>query len=247
MNVNRMIELTDKLTPTQPGAGAAVEMACIELTCQKLGVPLYTYLGGAVEDRVLFNGWIGELPPEEAATEAKRWLKAGFKSAKIKVGSGVEKDRDRVAAVREVVGKDFKLRIDANTQYDADTLVWTTGVVANPILRAFGFPTDDRGRIVVLVGEHLLGAQLERDAGATEVAVDDLRAAAALGVTRPLHRGRPLHCRRPLEGQTLVGGEGPPLPWCEPVIGQRTDPHGAWHECDPQCAGQWQPARRRPH
>lgn len=121
MNVNRMLELTAKLVPNQPGAGAAVEMACIELTCQKLGVPLYTYLGGAVEDRVLFNGWIGELPPEEAATEAKRWLNAGFKSAKIKVGSGVEKDRDRVAAVREVVGKDFKLRIDANTQYDAET------------------------------------------------------------------------------------------------------------------------------
>lgn len=35
------------------------------------------------------------------------------------------------------------------TEYDADTLVWTTGVVANPTLKRFGFPTDDRGRIVV--------------------------------------------------------------------------------------------------
>jgi len=120
-NLNRLVGLLDTLTPTQPGAGAAVELACVELTCRKLGVPIYTYLGGAVETSVLFNGWIGELPPEEAATEAKRWQKAGFRSAKIKVGSGVEADRDRVAAVREAVGNAMKLRIDANMQYDADT------------------------------------------------------------------------------------------------------------------------------
>lgn len=120
-NINRIVELSDKLTPTQPGAGAGVEMACIELTCQAMGVPLYTYLGGAVEQTLHFNGWIGELPPDEAAAEATRWLKAGFKSAKIKVGSGVEKDSERVAAVRDAVGSAMKLRMDANTQYDADT------------------------------------------------------------------------------------------------------------------------------
>ena len=119
-NVNRMIALLDKLVPTQPGAGAAVEMACIELTCRRLGIPLYSYLGGAVQDTLQFNGWIGMLPPDEAAADAKRWLAAGFKSAKIKVGSGVAADRDRIAEVRDAVGSAMKLRIDANCQYDAD-------------------------------------------------------------------------------------------------------------------------------
>lgn len=120
-NINHLIGLLDGLTPTQPGAGAAVEMACVELASRIQGVPLYTYLGGAAQKEVLFNGWIGELPPDEAAVEARRWLKAGFRSAKIKVGSGVEKDRDRVAAVRDAVGSAMKLRIDANMQYDAET------------------------------------------------------------------------------------------------------------------------------
>ena len=115
-NINRLIEVLDKVTPTQPGAGAAVEMACVELTSRIQGVPLYTYLGGAAETSVQFNGWIGMLPPEEAAAEARRWLKAGFRSAKIKVGSGIEADRDRVAAVRAAVGSAMKLRIDANCQ-----------------------------------------------------------------------------------------------------------------------------------
>ena len=121
ININRLIELLDELTPTQPGAGAAVEMACVELASRIQGVPLYTYLGGAAHTDVLFNGWIGELPPEEAAAEARQWLKAGFRSAKIKVGGGVEADANRVAAVREAVGSAMKLRIDANLQYDADT------------------------------------------------------------------------------------------------------------------------------
>jgi len=139
-NVNRMIELMDKLTPTQPGAGAGVEMACIELTCRRQGVPLYTWLGGAVRDSMLFNGWIGELAPGEAATEAKRWLEAGFKSAKIKVGSGVEKDRDRIAAVRGAVGSAMKLRIDANTQYDAETSLKLCRLIKQYDLQLFEQP-----------------------------------------------------------------------------------------------------------
>lgn len=139
-NINRLIELLDGLTPTQPGAGAAVEMACVELASRILGVPIYTYLGGAVQDRVEFNGWIGMLPPEEAAAEALRWLKAGFRSAKIKVGSGVEADRDRVAAVRAAVGSAMKLRIDANTQYDADTSLKLCRLVKQYDLQLFEQP-----------------------------------------------------------------------------------------------------------
>src|ERR1044072_1159549 len=48
-NINRIVELADKVAPTQPGAGAGIEMACIELTCRRQGIPLYTWLGGAVQ------------------------------------------------------------------------------------------------------------------------------------------------------------------------------------------------------
>ncbi len=115
-NVNRIVEIASKLTPAQPGAVAGVELACIELVCRRQGMALYDYVGGAVLDRVLFNGWVGELPADEAATEAKRWQDAGFESVKIKVGSGVAADSDRVQAVRDEVGSDMKLRMDANQQ-----------------------------------------------------------------------------------------------------------------------------------
>jgi muconate cycloisomerase len=143
-NIHRLIELLDKLAPTQPGAGAAVEMACVDLASRAMGVPLHTYLGGALEDRVEFNGWIGMLPPEDAAAEARRWLKAGFRSAKIKVGSGVEADCERIEAVRAAVGSAMKLRIDANMQYDADTSLRLCRMVKQFDLQLFEQPVPQR-------------------------------------------------------------------------------------------------------
>lgn len=143
-NINRLIALLDGLTPTQPGAGAAVEMACVELASRIQDLPLYTYLGGATQTDLQFNGWIGALPADEAAAEARRWLNAGFRSAKIKVGSGVEADRDRVAAVREAVGSAMKLRIDANMQYDADTSLKLCRMVKQFDLQLFEQPAHLR-------------------------------------------------------------------------------------------------------
>lgn len=116
VNINRLFEIAAKLIPTQPAAAAAMEMACIELVCRRTGMALHDYVGGAVLDEVLFNAWVGELPPDEAAAEAKRWQDAGFQSMKIKVGNDVEKDSARVMAVRDAVGSDVKLRMDANQQ-----------------------------------------------------------------------------------------------------------------------------------
>jgi muconate cycloisomerase len=104
-------------------AKAAIEMACVDLTARALNVPVYVYLGGAVKERLTFNAWIGIVSPEEAAAEALKWLKRGFRSAKIKVGGGVEADRERVKAVREAVGSAMALRIDANAGYDPDTAI----------------------------------------------------------------------------------------------------------------------------
>jgi L-Ala-D/L-Glu epimerase len=143
-NINRLLEVLDKLTPTQPGAAAAVEMACVELASRIEGVPLYTYLGGAVQERVEFNGWIGMLAPEEAAAEAKRWLNAGFRSSKIKVGSGVEADHDRIEAVRGAVGSAMKLRIDANCQYDADTSLRLCRMIKQFDLQLFEQPVPQK-------------------------------------------------------------------------------------------------------
>ena len=141
VNVNRIVEIASKLAPTQPGASAGVELACIELVCKRMGVAMHDYIGGAVLDKVLFNGWVGELPADEAAADAKNWQNAGFKSLKIKVGSGVAKDSDRVAAVRDAVGGDMRLRMDANMQYDVPQALELCHAVKSCDMQLFEQPT----------------------------------------------------------------------------------------------------------
>lgn len=140
-NVNRIVELASKLAPTQPGASAGVELACVDLICRRMGVALHDYLGGAILDRVLFNGWVGELPADEAAAEAKRWQDAGFKSLKIKVGNEVDKDSNRVAAVRDAVGSDMKLRMDANQQCNVTQALALCHAVKSCDMQLFEQPT----------------------------------------------------------------------------------------------------------
>jgi len=135
-----------KIEPAVKGyldSKAAVEMACVDLAARAAGVSVHTYLGGAVKERLLFNAWIGILLPDEAAKETLGWKQKGFRSAKIKVGGGIEADRDRVKAVREAVGPEFGLRIDANAGYDADTSIKLAKMVAPFRLEHFEQPVPD--------------------------------------------------------------------------------------------------------
>ncbi len=140
-HINTIEEISTKIAPIQPAARAGIELACIELTCRRLGIAMYDYIGGPVMDRVEFNGWVGELPPEEAAAEAKKWQDAGFKSLKIKVGKVVEADSARVMAVREAVGPDMKLRMDANQQCNVEQALALCHAIKDCNMQLFEQPT----------------------------------------------------------------------------------------------------------
>lgn len=144
-NVHRVLEKMEPAVPEFLDAKAAIEMACVDLAARVARMPVHAYLGGAVRDRVLFNAWIGIVSPDEAVKETMRWKQRGFRSAKIKVGGGIEADRDRVKAVREAVGPDFNIRIDANAGYDADTSIKLARMVAPCRLQLFEqpVPADD--------------------------------------------------------------------------------------------------------
>ena len=123
LNVHEVLARLDGCMAGFLDAKAAIEMACVDLAARVCGVPVSTYLGGAVKRDLRFNAWIGILPPDEAAAEARKWFERGFRSAKIKVGANVEADRERVKAVREAVGPGMALRIDANAGYDVETAI----------------------------------------------------------------------------------------------------------------------------
>lgn len=105
-------------------AKAALEMAFHDLFAKELNIPVCRLLGGPVCERVsVIPSWIGHKPSKEAAEEAVYWVSKGFSTLKIKVGENVEEDIDRVRAVRQNVGPNVELRVDANEGYTPEEAI----------------------------------------------------------------------------------------------------------------------------
>jgi muconate cycloisomerase len=91
---------------------AAVEMALWDLIGKAAGKPVYELLGGKVREQVATKWSVSGRPPDEAAAIARWALDRGFRAMKVKVG--LDGDFERVSAVRDVIGPDAKLGVDAN-------------------------------------------------------------------------------------------------------------------------------------
>ncbi len=165
LNVHEILARLDSSMEGFLDAKAAIEMACVDLASRVCGIPVCTYLGGAVRHEFLFNAWIGILPPQEAAAEAKLWFDRGFRSAKIKVGGNIEADRDRVKAVREAVGPEMALRIDANAGYDVETSIRLARLMEPFDLQLMEQP---------VAAEDIAGlARVRREAGGVPIMADE--------------------------------------------------------------------------
>lgn len=87
-------------------------------------VPVYKLLGGLQRDQV--EVYATALYPDETPKVVERavaFAGQGFKGIKIKLGFDLEKDIERVGAVRAAVGEKFPLMTDANMGYDLDQAV----------------------------------------------------------------------------------------------------------------------------
>jgi len=93
---------------------AGVEMALWDLLGKSLKKPVYELLGGKVREFVPIKWSVSGGEPEKAMAIARGAIDRGFTAMKVKVGLGPEGDVARVRAVREAIGPDIKLGVDAN-------------------------------------------------------------------------------------------------------------------------------------
>jgi len=106
-------------------AMAAVDVALWDLKAKRLGEPLWRLLGGhSPEVEVYFGGIDLEFPLDQLIEQTRDYLAAGFRAIKMKVGRKVlGEDVERVAAIREVVGPDVPLMVDANMGWRVDRAI----------------------------------------------------------------------------------------------------------------------------
>ena len=102
---------------------SGIEMALLDIKGKWLNTPVYQLLGGACKKEI---GWAGYLFIDEPEINAKRALEyknQGYKEIKIKVGRDLQTDADTLAAIRDAIGNDIKIRIDANMHWSLPTAV----------------------------------------------------------------------------------------------------------------------------
>lgn len=105
-------------------AKSAIEMACWDITGKAASKPVYELLGGAVRSLTVECRFsMGAYALDHARTRALELVDEGFRTIKVKVGGKPEDDIQRVRTVREAIGPDHKLTIDANCGWDVDTAI----------------------------------------------------------------------------------------------------------------------------
>lgn len=94
---------------------AAVDVALWDLKARLLGVPLCTLLG-QVHERVPVYGSGGftSYSLSRLTDQLADWVAHGIRAVKMKVGGDASVDGERVRAVREAIGPNAELFVDAN-------------------------------------------------------------------------------------------------------------------------------------
>ncbi|WP_313738153.1 enolase C-terminal domain-like protein, partial [Acinetobacter sp.] len=114
-NIEKIVAKMDLLVRDNNQAKATVDFALHDLKGKLYGVPVYDLLGGRTTQGSR-QGWVLSAgKPEDVAAEAQKAKALGFELFKMKIGHGtLQDDIDMVHAVRDTVGQDAVLTIDAN-------------------------------------------------------------------------------------------------------------------------------------
>ena len=101
---------------------AAVDIALWDLKARRQQTPLWKLLGGYDPKVLAYAGGIDlQLPLEELLQQTNNNLSKGFRAIKMKVGRDkLSEDLSRVAAMRDHLGNDFPLMVDANMRWTRD-------------------------------------------------------------------------------------------------------------------------------
>lgn len=99
---------------------SGIDIALWDLIGKAVKQPIHKLIGGAFRTKLqayatgLYFRDMTRLN-EEAVEEARGYVGQGFKAIKMKIGLGsITRDIDRVAAVRDAIGNDVQLMVDAN-------------------------------------------------------------------------------------------------------------------------------------
>ena len=93
---------------------SAFDMALYDIASQQAGLPLYAFLGGSNNKALVTDYTVSFKDAATMAVDAATIQAKGFTVIKVKLGGTKEDDIERIRQIREAVGMEIPIRIDAN-------------------------------------------------------------------------------------------------------------------------------------
>lgn len=113
--IKKIMRLVDQFIMGNQSIKSAIDIALYDLNAKLVQLPLYAYLGGSPDKKMHTNMTIGLGAKETMAAKARQYVDAGFPVLKVKLGDpNHQKDVERIRAIREEIGPEHPIRIDAN-------------------------------------------------------------------------------------------------------------------------------------
>ncbi|MAT14276.1 MAG: muconate cycloisomerase [Planctomyces sp.] len=123
-------------------AKSAIENACWDIQGKDQGKPVYELIGGPARSNTIKCRFsMGAYDPERAYNRAKELISFGFTTIKVKVGTNLDKDIERIKTVRDAIGPEYEMVMDANCGFDAPTAIKMAEAVEDCNVALFEQPT----------------------------------------------------------------------------------------------------------
>jgi len=128
--IDERIADMDKLIYGNSSIKSAFDMALYDIASQHAGVPLYKFLGGANNKTIITDYTVSIGDPQKMADDAVKIKEQGYPAIKIKLGKHGPTDVLRIKTIREAIGDDIPLRIDANQGWNIEEAIETLQALA---------------------------------------------------------------------------------------------------------------------
>jgi L-alanine-DL-glutamate epimerase-like enolase superfamily enzyme len=161
-----MVDLDHRLRGMNQ-AKAAIDCALHEIAARALGVPLCTLFGGKLRTEFPVLRVLSLKRPDEMAGKARELVDAGYRDIKIKVDGRVDLDAARVRAIRDEVGPEIRLTIDANQAYKPKGAIRLANKVADLGVEIFEQPcnADDHAGLKFVTEHSPIAVEADESAG----------------------------------------------------------------------------------
>lgn len=104
---------------------SAIDIACYDLASKSRKTSLYKYLGGDLKKKIYTDYTVSLCDVDKMVEQARSIVEKGFKIIKVKLGDDGKKDVERIKSIRECIGYDKKIRIDANQGWKIEEAIET--------------------------------------------------------------------------------------------------------------------------